>query len=790
MDLDIDQMEKKWLKYWEDNDIYTFIPSEREKVFTIDTPPPTVSGKMHMGHSFSYSHIDFIARYKRMRGYHVFFPWGFDDNGLATERYVEKETGIKPTDGNVEHFINLCREFSQASEKALIEGWKRMGMSCYFKDYYVTSSPESVKISQSMFLDLVKKNRVYRDLAPTIRCPTCKTSISQIEMKDEMLKSKLVYINFDVEGSKLTIATSRPELLGSCVALFVNNEDERYKNIIGREATVPLFGHKVPIMGDESIDKDFGTGAEMVCTFGDQNDLDLWKKYSLPLRISIDKDGKMNENAGPLNGLSINDGRKKIIELLKSEGFVVKEEDIKHSVNTHERCGTPVEIFIEKQWFIRYLDLKKDFIDSGRAVKWIPDYMRTRYENWVNGLKWDWCISRQRYYGVPFPVWYCSDCGNTVFADDKDLPVDPRLQPPSKRCDKCGSSNLVPERDVMDTWATSSLTPRIALSHFGLFDKYYPEDLRGQGHDIISFWAFTTIARSKIHDNTIPWLTLMISGNVFDMYGEKMSKSKGNIVDIYAITDKYGADALRFWASTVSQGEDIRVKEQDFVRGRRTVIKMYNANRLIDILRNGRPLKNVDEPKHPVNLWILTEESKVVKLVTDSMDNYEVSKARSALDVFFWNTFCDNYLEMIKAIVQAANEKNDLGTVDETIYTASKVMRDVVKMYAPIMPFITEEIYQSIEIEGKKKSVHIDCWPMENREYVEASEVRYVTSIIDKIRAAKSNAKVSVGTPVRKALIKCNASIAEKYRDMLSRMMRIGSIDIEDSDKLEVSVEP
>ncbi|CAC11189.1 valyl-tRNA synthetase related protein [Thermoplasma acidophilum] len=791
MDIDVNQMEEKWIRYWDEKDVYRFEPADRDKVFAIDTPPPTVSGKMHMGHSFSYPHIDFIARYKRMRGYHVFFPWGFDDNGLPTERYVEKETGIKPSDSNVEEFIRLCKEISESSEKSLLEGWKRIGMSCYFKDYYVTSSPESIRISQSMFLDLVRKGRVYRDLAPSIRCPTCKTSISQIEMKDQEMHTKLVYINFSVGDRPLTIATTRPEMLGSCVAVFVNPDDARYRDLIGKEATVPIFGNHVRIMADASVDMNFGTGAEMVCTFGDQNDLDLWKKYNLPLKISIDKDGRMTEEAGPLKGLSISDARKKIVEILREGGHVVKEESIKHSVNTHERCGTPIEIFIEKQWFIKYLDLKDAFIENGRKIEWTPEYMRVRYENWVNGLKWDWLISRQRYYGVPFPVWYCADCGNTVYADESELPVDPRIQKPSKKCDRCGSTNLVPERDVMDTWATSSLTPRIALTHFGLFDKYYPEDLRGQGHDIISFWAFTTIARSKIHDDRIPWFRIMISGNVYDMYGEKMSKSKGNIVDIYSMIDKYGADALRFWASTVSQGDDIRIKDQDFTRGRRTVIKMYNAKKLIDILKGDRKIRLFEDVKHPVNRWILTEDSRIMETITTHMDNYEVSKARTALDTFFWNVFCDNYLEMIKPIIQKASAAGDYDTVDETVYTASKVMLDVAKAYAPIMPFIAEEIYQTIDFPGRKISIHVDSWPDEKRRYSDANEeVSYIVSVIDAIRSAKSAAKVSVGTRVKVASVKGRKDLIEKYRDLLSGMLRIDSMEIADGDAVDATVFP
>ncbi len=786
MAVNINEIEQKWINYWDENNIYNFKPDQRDRVYVIDTPPPTVSGKMHMGHAFSYPHIDFIARYKRMRGYSVFFPWGFDDNGLPTERYVEKELNIKPNKDNINFFVQKCREVSEESEKKLLLDWKRLGISCSFNDYYVTSSPESIKVSQEMFLDLVSKGRAYRDSAPAIRCPVCKTAISQIEMKDVMMHSLLVYINFKTDSGQITIATSRPELLGACVAVFVNGNDPRYSSLIGKYAYVPVYGKKVPILSDDSIDTEFGTGAEMVCTFGDQNDLDLWRKYSLPLSIVIDHDGRMNEASGQLKGMTINEARKKIIEMLKEGGFVLKTEEIEHSVNTHERCGTPVEIFIEKQWFIKYLDLKDDLIENGRKVRWIPEYMRTRYENWVNGLKWDWCISRQRYYGVPFPVWYCRNCNETIYADKESLPVDPRTGNTKIVCPKCGSSDVDPERDVMDTWATSSITPRLALQRKSLFPEYYPEDLRGQGHDIISSWAFTTIARSKIHDDKIPWNNIMISGNVYDMHGEKMSKSKGNIVDIYSVVDKYGADALRYWSSSVLPGDDIKIKEQDFIRGKRTVIKLYNAQNLIDILRENAKIKPVDDVLLPENRWILTKLSLAEKAVTDSMENYSVSRAKSTLDDFFWSDYCDNYLEMIKYIISESRKNGNMEAVNETLYVASKSLMDIIKMYAPVMPFITEELYQKMDYPDKKLSIHLDSWPATYASYEESGDIDYIISIISRIRLIKSEMHISMGKPIESLSISGKADIIKKYENIIRGMMKAENIKIKESAEIDV----
>ncbi|MEM0139780.1 MAG: class I tRNA ligase family protein, partial [Ferroplasma sp.] len=452
--LDTKSMEEKWKDYWYKNNIFEF--KEGKKNYTIDTPPPTVSGKMHVGHAFSYPQQDFIARYKRMKGFNVYYPWGFDDNGLPTERFVEKERNVTIENTPLDEYIKICQEVSHESEEELYRAWYNTGLSADFKNYIDTSSDFSVKISQEMFIELAEKKRAYRAEAPYVTCTTCRTAISQIEMKDAVITSDLVYINFN----GIEIATTRPEMLGACIAVFVNPDDERYKDMIGKTVKVPLYDYSVNIMADPAIDKNFGTGAEMLCTFGDQNDLELWKKYGLKARIILKNsridDGKIIKNE------TVHNARKEIIERLKNGGFVIKIEKIKHSVNTHERCGTPIEIGISKQWYIKDLDIKDELIAAGNRIEWIPDYMKTRYINWVNGLKWDWCISRQRYFGVPFPVWYCTGCNSTVFASKDELPVDPRLDKKERKCPKCGSP-LKAETDVMDTWATSSLSPTLYM---------------------------------------------------------------------------------------------------------------------------------------------------------------------------------------------------------------------------------------------------------------------------------------------------------------------------------------
>ena len=795
MDLDIPAIEEKWKKYWDDNDIYSFDAGirDRSKWFAIDTPPPTISGKMHMGHAFSYPHQDFIARYKRMRGFQVYYPWGFDDNGLPTERYTEKKLGIKGEHMDLLEFIRLCTEESNKAEEELLKTWKDLGFSADFKHPIRTSSNESKKISQKMFLDLVKKGRAYREEAPTIRCPTCRTAISQIEMKDMELSADFLFIRFGTNDNFIPIATTRPELIGACIAIIVNPADTRYLSMVGKKVKVPLYGHEVPIIADEYAVMDKGTGAEMLCTFGDQNDLALWRKYSdLGLRVIIDDYGRMNELSGDLKGMSIQEARKTMVRKINEAGIVDKVERVKRSVNTHERCDTPIEIGISKQWSVKYMDLKAELKASTASVKWIPEHMKIRLDNWIEGLKWDWLISRQRFFGVPFPVWHCKDCGKPVFADEEQLPVDPRLDKIDIKCPACGSNSLEPDTDIMDTWATSSLTPRLYLQHDGLFDLLYPMDIRFQGHDIINFWAFTTIVRSFIHDGIAPWEFLQISGNVFDPLGQKMSKSKGNIIEPSSVLSQYGADSVRYWSSTTVPGEDIKVKEQDFVRGRKTLIKMYNAANLVRIITEGRGKRN-DRPeaKFPSNRWILGRLDMVVESCTGHMEHYEVSKARADLDNFFWNVFCDNYLEIAKAM-NNNRDKVPEELLDETCEVLNHVLLQTMKMYAPVLPFITEEIYHELGL-GGLKSIHREKWPELPGTPVpekEVAEFDYIISALGALRSFKTEKKLSMAAPLESVTVRGNRTVLDRNREIIEISMNIGRLATEDSENIEILEKP
>ncbi len=734
------ESEKKWQNFWLEKEIYKFDPESEKEIFSIDTPPPTVSGHMHLGHALAYSQMDFIARYQRMKNKNLFYPFGFDDNGLATERFVEKELGIKANSMPREKFRELCLEVTRKTEEKLREEWYSLGISCDWNLYYSTINDYCIKISQLSFIDLYKKNRVYLKEAPTLWCPTCQTAIAQVEMQDVEKKSYFNDIIFKVENEDLIIATTRPELLPACVAVFVHPEDKRYKHLVGKKAKVPLFNYEVPILEDTRVDPMKGSGAVMCCTFGDTTDVEWYLAYNLPLKEAIGKDGKLTEIAGKYKGMSIKEARKAIIEDLKKNNLLVAQRKIKHFVKVHERCGTEIEIIHSKQWFIKYLDLKDKFIELGRKLNWYPEHMRHRYENWVKGLQWDWCISRQRFFGVPFPVWYCKDCGEVIIAEEDQLPVDPTIDKPKvKECPRCGSTNFVPEYDVMDTWATSSLTPMIVSKwkhDDAFFNKIFPMSLRCNGHDIISFWLFNTVVKSYLHENKLPWKDVMINGFVLDEKGEKMCKSKGNVIYPSEIIEKYGADVLRYWAASTSLGEDVLVKEKQFITGKRLVNKLWNASKFAFMHLKDY---NLEKPTrlNIIDKWLFTKLNRTIKESTKFFDAYEFSKAKFLTEQFFWNDFCDNYLEIIKTKLYN-KDKYDVDTIISTKYTLYNVLLTIIKMFAPIMPHITEEIYHSFfKKYEKKESIHICSWPKEFKDYEDKKAYDAGELLIDILKLAR-----------------------------------------------------
>tara|TARA_Y100000310_G_scaffold340429_1_gene436190 strand:- start:9839 stop:12202 length:2364 start_codon:yes stop_codon:yes gene_type:complete len=733
---DFKKTEEKIRKFWEKEKIYKFDSKSKKKIYSIDTPPPTVSGEMHIGHAFSYSQQDFIARFRRMNGENVFYPFGTDDNGLPTERLVERIKKVKSKEMSRSDFIKLCLKTLKKITPSFIQDWKNLGMSCDFDIYYSTIDNNTRKISQESFIELFNKKEIYKKEFPTIWCPECQTSIAQAELEDKEEKSLFSTLKFSSDGKDLLIATTRPELLGACVAVFIYPDDKRYKNLIGKKAKIPLFDFEVPIIADKSANMEKGTGVLMVCSYGDRFDIDAINRLNLEPKLVLDKNGKISN--GKYKGLKIKEARKKILEDLKKKKLIAEQKEINHIINCHDKCGTPIEFITTEQWFIKVLDKKKKLINQGNKVKWYPEFMHKRYDNWVNGLQWDWSISRERHFGVPIPVWECLECNEIILPKEKELPIDP-LQT-KKKCPKC-KKDAIPEKKVLDTWATSSLTPQIAISLVNNKIKI-PYSLRPNGHDIIRTWAFDTIVKSYLHENKIPWNDIIISGMV-SLKGEKMSKSKGNVIDPKVVIEEYGADALRFWASGSKLGNDLDYQEKDLITGKKLVNKILNASRFVFM-----NLKDFDgkKPKKLEKLdeKFLIELDRAVQTTTYRFETYEYSRAKFNTEEFFWKFFCDIYLESVKGRIY--NEKGDKKKSAQ--YTLYQSLLTILKMLAPIMPFITEEIYQEhFKKFEKEKSIHLLEWPKYNKNLTgwndknvksHANELTLFSSLLTNVRVEKT----------------------------------------------------
>jgi valyl-tRNA synthetase len=777
------KIENKWIKYWEKNNIYKFDPDSKKKIYSIDIPPPTASGDIHIGHIMHYTQFEFIARYKRMAGFNVFFPFGFDDNGLPTEKYVETEMGVSKTSVDKEKFIKLCLDASKKLTAEYTKIFKTLGHSPDWSYVYNTMSDYCQKQAQRSFVELYKKGEIYRAEEPTIWCIQHQTALAQAEIEDCDRHTILNYVIFELEdGKKVKIATTRPELLGSCVGVFVHPNDKKYKKMIGKKIKVPLFDHKVSINSDEKVDMDFGSGMVMVCTFGDTQDIDWWKMHKLPLAISINEDGTMNEKAGKYKGMKIEEARKSIIKDLQEKKLISKQEKIEQTVGTCWRCGKPIEFLVSEQWFIKMLKHKKKLEEFGNKVKWYPSFYKKRYFDWNNNLKWNWCISRQRYFGIPFPVWYCKKCNKIVVADEKDLPVDPNKNKPKKKC-SCGSNEFIPEKDVMDTWMTSSMTPMIISKWKDdpkFFKKTFPQSMRASAHDIISYWNYRTILKSYLHENSIPWKDLMVSGHGLDEHGKKMSKSKGNVVHSLDIAKKYSADAVRYWSATAKLGEDLFYREGDIKKSERVLIKLWNASRFVySYLKDYKP-KKVE--LRIIDKWLLSELSTIIKECTKSLDSYGISKARREVEIFFFNIFCDNYLEIVKHRLNGEDKKSK----DAALYTLFLSLKSILKLFAPFIPFITEELYQTI-FKGEK-SIHISDWPKHILWDVESialgNKMVYFLSII---RKYKTKEKLPMNAELKKVIIVSKKNLYETLED-LKGTIRAKEIDIMRGEKDNIQV--
>ena len=784
------EIEPKWQKYWLDNEIYHWKNDKnKDETFVIDTPPPTVSGMLHMGHIFSYSQADFVARFQRMLGKDVFYPIGFDDNGLPTERLVEKiinkKANIFEQENGHGSFVRKCQEVVVDAEKEFEELFNTIALSVDWRQKYQTISPESQKISQASFVDLWNKGLVERRFAPVLWDCVDRTALSQADLVDREMPSAMHEIIFEVEGSDqpITIATTRPELLPACVAVMVNNNDQSYKHLFkdiefgqqgftGHYAITALFGVKVRIIADDLVQTEKGTGAVMCCTFGDETDIKWWQKHKLETRVILGGDGKMTESFHApkpeenkeknnilfwhggfikdeqclnldnfeklyeqiISGKKIKEARDEIIKNLSEKKLLIKSTPITHSVKCGERSGAPIEILTMPQWFIKILDKKEALKAKANQCSWFPEYMKIRLEQWIDGLAWDWCISRQRFFGVKFPIWYSKRLGEegkilvaTIDQLEKAASENRAFDPEIDLPEGYSRDEVDAETDIMDTWATSSISPQLSskgISREIVFDesrhnKLFPADLRPQAHEIIRSWTFYTVVKSLLHQDTIPWKNLMISGWCLASDKTKMSKSKGNIITPTSLIKEKGSDAVRYWASTSHLGADTAYSEEVFKIGQKLITKLLNSAKFCSM--NFHLLKDDAEICEGFDHWILGKLNQAIENSKKEFLKFEYAKAREIIEEFFWHYFCDNYLEICKVRSYGLNAEkianNDLNEAEKelivkkqqsAIKTLQICLNAILKLFAPFIPHICEEIY-SIVFEKEfinKKSIH------------------------------------------------------------------------------------
>jgi len=765
---DFRQVEKEVQNFWKENSIYSFDPESPCEIYSIDTPPPTVSGSLHIGHIFSYTQAEMIARFKRMQGYNVFYPFGFDDNGLPTERLVEKEEGIIAKELQRSEFIKKCIATIEKYEKEFKYLWQSLGFSVDWSLQYETINPMVQRISQKSFIKLFKDGKAYMKESPVLWCTECQTSIAQAELEFMEKESTFNYIKFKTGREDLMVATSRPELLYGCVCLFINPEDDRFRQYIGKSATVPLYNYEIPILADSKVDISKGTGVVMCATFGDSTDVEWYQSYKLHYRKVIRPDGTIDEAVPLIGGLQVPEARSKIIRLLSEDGLLSETKIITHPFAVHERCGKEIEIIPSKQWYIDILSNKKLFLEAVDKIHWYPDYMKNRYISWVENLKWDWCISRQRYFGVPFPIWYCKSCEKAIVASENVLPVNPLESKPGKPC-TCGCNEFIPESSVLDTWATSSVTPQINAKwgeENDISDRLLPMSLRTQAHEIIRTWAFYTIVKSLYHTGQIPWKDIMICGFVLAKKGEKISKSKGNSeISPISLIENHSADAIRYWAANSKLGTDTFFSIDELGIAKRFITKLWNASRFaLTHLQDINIDANIE--LMPVDRWIIECCKQTTMDAKSLLEQYEIGLARYRIDDFFWKDFCDYYLEIVKERLYKP-EIHGASQRQSAQYALYYCMLNVLKLYAIYVPHITEHIYQNFFRQHENCiSLHRLRW--ETNDKVDNEIILFgekLKDIISKARKYKTMNALSMKAEIEKIVITTD----EKYVDLFQQ---------------------
>jgi len=761
-------IDKAMQRLWALDGTYAFDPNGKGKLYSIDTPPPTVSGSLHMGHIFSYTQAEIVARSRRMTGHNVFYPFGFDDNGLPTERLVEREEGIQAKNVSREEFAAKCLATVGKYTEQFTELWKSLGFCCDWNTSYSTISEEVRRLSQREFLRLIDTDDAYVKKAPILWCTACATSIAQAELEDKVKNTHFHTLVFDKGRHDIQIATTRPEYLGGCVAVLVNPEDTRFGKLVGKTLRVPLYNHEVPVIADELVKIDKGTGVVMCCTFGDSTDMEWVAKYNLPVVDVLEPNGLINSEIDFIGGLKVGEARRTIVELLNNGGLLIESKQIEHTVAVHDRCGMPSEIITSKQWYIRALKYKKDLLKYGSRVKWNPEHMYKRYEVWVTNLKWDWCVSRQRFFGVPIPVWYCDDCGKTIAADIDSLPVNPISDKPRTRC-ACGSDSYTPETSVLDTWATSSITPKIiadTAKKMGYEGKFLPCSMRTHAHEIIRTWSFYTILRSYLADKQIPWKELMICGFVLAGKGEKISKSKNNaIYDPVTLLANYPADTIRYCAASTKLGTDTYFSDKELDEASRMLTKLWNVFKYVAMQLDGYTPK---KPKEllPIDKWIIGRAQRAMNDVRSCLNGYEAGLGKQAVTGFFWGDFCDNFVEISKSRIYNNDDKFGVANSNSAKYALYTSFLYIQRMLAIYMPHITEFVYQELYAGHEKvTSLHRTKW---DKKWIEDTHTDKVgaamVDIVSAVRKFKSERGLSLRVPVAKINITVPSDIIDDIK--------------------------
>ena len=757
------EIERKWQQKWEEMSIYRFDWNDTKRpIFTIDTPPPYPSGDFHMGNVLNWTYFDMVARYKRMRGYNVLFPQGWDCHGLSIEVQVEKEHKLRKREAPPDQFRKWCEQLIEKYIALMKEGIVKLGCSIDWTTEYRTMNPDYWRRTQLSFILLHKKGFMYQGTHPVNWCPRCETAIADAEVDYEKREGTLHYIRFPLENSSeyLLIATTRPEFIPACVAVAINPSDTRFNKHVGTRIAVPIVNRPVTIIPDENVDPAFGTGVVMICTYGDKEDVKTVMKHKLPVIMLLTENGRISENGGKYVGLTITEARKAIVQDLANAGLLEKTERLTQEVGVCDRCKTHVEILERKQWFMKTRILTDSVEKTANEVVWYPDYMKTRLIDWVRSLDWDWVISRQRVFATPIPVWYCKNCGEAIIAREEWVPIDPKLENPRvNQCPNCGNREFIPERDVFDTWMDSSITCAV---HAGWPDrkdwkKRFPADVHASGIDIIRTWAYYLMVRHLALFDETPYKSCLINGMVLGSDGRKMSKSLKNYVAAPEVLGKYGSDATRQWAAGGgATGSDIPFRWPDVEYGRRFLVKLWNVSSFASKLLSDYAPDNADFELQPLDKWILSKAAKLMRTVTEAMEKCQFNIAVEEIRNFTWHTFCDCYVEAVKDKLYRPETYGEAkkAAAQHTLY---EVLYRILQLLAPVTPHLTEEIYQTMYADNKGyKSLQVSPWPEFEQAFAdEQAEKRgdLIMALITEVRREKAEKRLSLNAQVKKLTV-------------------------------------